>query len=50
MVAAAAEADGQSFPTVGLGKTVRVAGDRLAAAALVADERVVHLAAFELKM
>ncbi len=50
MVAAAAEADGQSFPTVGLGQTVRVAGDRLAAAALVADERVVHLAAFELHM
>ena len=47
-VATAAETKGMPFPTVGLGQTVRVAGDRLAAAALVADERVVHLAAFEL--
>ncbi len=47
-VATAAETKGKPFPTVGLGQTVRVAGDRLAAAALVADERVVHLAAFEL--
>ena len=47
-VVKAAETKGKPFPTVGLGQTVRVAGDRLAAAALVADERVVHLAAFEL--
>ena len=47
-VARAAEAKAKPFPTVGLGQTVRVSDDRLAAAALVADERVVHLAAFEL--
>jgi hypothetical protein len=47
-VARAAEAKAESFPTVGLGQTVRVSDDRLAAAALVAEDRVVHLAAFEL--
>jgi len=47
-VARAAEARAESFPTVGLGQTVRVSDDRLVAAALVAEDRVVHLAAFEL--
>lgn len=49
-VAAAAETKSQPFPTVGLGQTVRVTDDHLAAAALVAEERVVHLAAFELSV
>ena len=49
-VATAAETKGVPFATIGLGQTVRVTGNRLAAAALVADERVVHLAAFELGM
>ena len=48
--AKAAEAGAESFPTVGLGQTVRVSDDRLAAAALVAEDRVAHLAAFELGM
>ena len=49
-LAAAAETKSQPFPTVGLGQTVRVTDDHLAAAALVAEERVVHLAAFELSV
>jgi hypothetical protein len=49
-VAAAAEANARPFPTVGLGQTVRISDGHLAAAALVAEERVVHLAAFELSV
>jgi len=49
-VGRAAEANAKPFATVGLGQTVRVSDDHLAAAALVADDRVVHLAAFELSV
>jgi hypothetical protein len=47
-VGRAADVSAKPFPTVGVGQTVRISDERLAAAALVADERVVHLAAFEL--
>jgi hypothetical protein len=47
-LANAASTNVQAFPTVGLGETLRVDEGRMAAAALVAGERVVHLAAFEL--
>jgi hypothetical protein len=49
-VARTAEANAMPFPTVGVGQTVRVSDDHLAAAALVADDRLVHLAAFELSV
>jgi hypothetical protein len=41
-------ADGraETFPAVGLGQDVRITGNRLAGAALVLDDRVVHLCAF----
>ena len=47
-VANAAATNAALFPTVGLGQTMRVEEPRLAAAALVLDEHIVHLAAFEL--
>ena len=37
---------GQAFPAVGLGQDVRLSGDRLSGAALVVDDRLVHLCAF----
>lgn len=41
-------ADGriESFPAVGLGEDARISGRRVTGAALVADDRVVHLCAF----
>jgi hypothetical protein len=41
-------ADGryEAFPGVGLGEDVRITGDRVTGAALVANDRVVHLCAF----
>ncbi len=41
-------ADGraETFPAVGLGQDVRITGNRLTGAALVVDDRVVHLCAF----
>jgi hypothetical protein len=39
-------AGARSFPAVGLGEDVRVQGDGVSGAALVADGRVVHLCAF----
>jgi len=47
-VANAAATHASVFPTVGLGETMRVEEGRMAAAALLLDARVVHLAAFEL--
>lgn len=38
----------ESFPSLGLGEDVRISGNRLAAGALVVDNRVVHLSAFRL--
>jgi hypothetical protein len=37
-----------SFPTVGLGQAVRLKAERVTGGGLVLDERVVHLAAFDL--
>lgn len=45
MMAAAA----QTFPAVGEGEDVRLSGERLAGGALVAGQRVVHLAAFRVE-
>ena len=47
-VAKAAQDSGRMFPTVGLGQAMRVEGKAIAAAALVVDGGVVHLAAFDL--
>ncbi len=47
-VASAAQGNARVFPTVGLGETMRVDGGTGAAAALVLDGAVVHLAAFDL--
>ena len=47
-VANAADRNVNVFPTVGLGETMRVEEGCVSAAALLAGERVVHLAAFEL--
>lgn len=41
-----AEARAESFPAVGLGQDVRITGSRVAAAALVVNDRVVHLCGF----
>ena len=41
-----ADGRGETFPAVGLGRDVRITGDRLTGAALVVDDRVVHLCAF----
>lgn len=43
-----AAADADAFPTVGLGETMRAEKGLISAAALVAVDRVLHLAAFEL--
>lgn len=47
-VAKAAQDSGRMFPTVGLRQAVRVEGKAIAAAALLVDSAVVHLAAFDL--
>jgi ARG and Rhodanese-Phosphatase-superfamily-associated Protein domain len=47
-VASAAQGHGRIFPTVGLGETMRVDDGAGAAAALLLDGRVIHLAAFDL--
>jgi hypothetical protein len=47
-VAKAAQGGGKMFPTVGLGDAMRVDGKSLAAAALLVDSAVVHLAAFDM--
>lgn len=41
-------AEARRFPAIGVGEDVRIDGPRLTAAALVADERVVHLSAFRI--
>ena len=41
-----AEGRAETFPAVGLGQDVRITGDRLTGAALVVDDRLVHLCAF----
>ena len=41
-----AEGRYETFPGVGLGEDVRITGDRVTGAALVANDRVVHLCAF----
>ena len=47
-VASAAQGNARIFPTVGLGETMRVDGGAGAAAALVLDGAVIHLAAFDM--
>lgn len=47
-IAKAAEDAGRVFPTVGLGQAMRVDDKADAAAALLMDNAVVHLAAFDL--
>ena len=47
-IAHAAQAGAKLFPTVGLGQAMRVENRRLAAAALVLEQHVVHVAAFNL--
>ncbi len=47
-VAHAAATGAHAFPTAGLGETLRIEQGRMTAAALLVDERVVHLAAFDL--
>ena len=47
-IAHAAQAGAKLFPTVGLGQAMRVENGRLAAAALVLEQHVVHVAAFNL--
>jgi ARG/rhodanese/phosphatase superfamily protein len=47
-VAKAAQDNARLFPTVGLGQTLRVDDRGVAAAALLVDSAVVHLAAFDL--
>ncbi len=41
-----AEGTTETFPAVGLGQDIRIRGSRATGAALVADDRVVHLCAF----
>jgi hypothetical protein len=43
---AAAAAEGQAFPAVGLGEDVRLSGTGLAGGALVVEDSVIHLCAF----
>src|SRR5262249_43305758 len=43
------EAKAQSFAAIGEGQDVRIQGENLAAAALVAKDRLVHLCAFRIK-
>jgi ARG/rhodanese/phosphatase superfamily protein len=47
-VAKAAQHNARMFPTVGLGQAMRVEGMAVAAAALLVESAVVHLAAFDL--
>jgi len=47
-LAAVREAKAESFPAIGAGTDVRLSGDGLAGAALVVDDRVLHLCAFGL--
>ena len=46
LLAAVIRANGKSMPAVGLGEDVRIEEPGLTAAALVADDRLVHLSAF----
>jgi hypothetical protein len=41
-----ASAGTQSYPSVGLGRDVRIEGERVTGGALVLDERLIHLSAF----
>ncbi|HKA22873.1 MAG TPA: DUF6569 family protein [Blastocatellia bacterium] len=43
------DADTEAFPSIGEGQNVRIKDDNLAAAALVARDRLVHLCAFPIK-
>lgn len=45
-LASISSSDASSFPAVGLGADVRVSGPNLAAAALVANDRAIHISAF----